>query len=142
MWRFYLAVALIWLILLPPLFTDGACTAEFDVEAATIGTDGPRILTVDAARQYWASRHQPIAVLTRDDCRRVKPRFLAQCGAGTLVIAKVPVRNAVCRIYRDGDILVQLQYDDFGRLARVATDMAPFKSLHIPYTSISLHWAR
>ena len=142
MWRFYLAVFVAWLILVPPLFTDGACTEEFDAEAERIGTDGERIRTVDSALQYWASRNQPVQLLTRDDCRRAKPRFLAYCGAGPLVIARVPVRNAVCRIYRDSEILVQLQYDDFGRLSRVATDMAPFKSLNLPYTGITLHWAR
>lgn len=142
MWRFYLAVVLAWAILMPPLFTEGACTAEFDAETARIATDGERIRTVDSAMRYWASRHQPVQLLTRDDCRRAKPRFLASCGAGPLVIARVPVRNTLCRIYRDSEILVQLQYDDFSRLSRVATDMAPFKSLPIPYTGITLHWAR
>jgi hypothetical protein len=29
-WRFYAAVALVWLALSPPLFTNGVCSAEFD----------------------------------------------------------------------------------------------------------------
>src|SRR4051812_7248431 len=142
MWRFYLAVVLAWLILLPPMFTAGACTAEFDTETTRITTDTSSFRTLDAALHYWASRNQPITVLGRDDCRRAKPRFLAYCGSGPLVIAKVPVRNLVCRIYRDSEILVQLQYDDLGRLDRVATDMAPYKTLPIPFTGITLHWAR
>ena len=142
MWRFYLAVVVAWIVLLPPVFTGGACTAEFDAEAARISAESARIGTLDASERYWASRSQPIAVLTRDDCRRAKPRFLAHCGSGPLVIAKVPVKNPICRIYRDSEIAVHLQYDELGRLATVATDMAPYKSLHIPFTDITFHWAR
>ena len=142
MWRIYAAIALAWLLLMPPLFTGGDCTAEFDAEAARIEADMPRIRTYDAAMQYWGERHQPVAVVTPDDCRRAKPRFLSSCGSGPLVYAKVPVRNTICRIYRDPEIKVQLHYDEHGRLMRIATDMDPFKSLPIPFTHTTIHWAR
>jgi hypothetical protein len=142
MWRFYTALGIAWLILLPPLFTGGACTAEFDAEAAGVTGESTRIRTLEAGLQYWASRRQPVLQLSPDDCRRAKPRYLSHCGSGTLVVARVPVKNLVCRIYRDQEILVQLQYDEFGRLARVSTDMAPYKSLPIPFTSTTLYWAR
>ena len=142
MWRVYAAIVLAWVLLMPPLFTDGACTAEFNAEASRIEADVPRIRTYDAAMHYWAERHQPVAIVTQDDCRRAKPRFLSSCGSGPLVYAKVPVRNLVCRIYRDDEIKVQLHYDEHGRLARIATDMDPFKSLPIPFTNITVHWAR
>jgi len=61
MWRVYAATVLAWILLVPPLFTDGACTAEFDAEAARIEADMPRIRTYDAAMKYWGERHQPVA---------------------------------------------------------------------------------
>ena len=142
MWRLYALVVAVWLALLPPLFTAGACTAQFEGEATRLQADGARIRTVDSALQYWNDRNQPVATLTPEQCLRAKPRFLSRCGSGTLVYVRVPVQNQVCRLYRDSEIKIQLQYDEFGRLARTATDMGPFKSLPIPFTDIALHWAR
>jgi hypothetical protein len=121
MWRFYLALALVWLGLAPPLFTDGACTAEFESHSARI---------------------VPAALLTLDDCRRAKPRFLDHCRPGPLVYARVPVNNWVCRLYRDDEVRVQLHYDDLGRLLRVQTDMNPFKFVRVPYVNTTVYWAR
>jgi hypothetical protein len=123
MWRFYLAPALVWLGLAPPLFTDGACTAEFEFHSARIAADRA-------------------ALLTLDDCRRAKPRFLDHCGPGPLVYARVPVNNWVCRLYRDDEARLQLHYDDLGRLLRVQTDMNPFKFVRVPYVNTTVYWAR
>ena len=70
------------------------------------------------------------------------PRFLSHCASGTLVYADVPVENAICRLYRDEDIRVQLQYDERGRLARTQVDMDPYKSLPIPGMERQFHWGR
>ena len=56
--------------------------------------------------------------------------------------ARVPVKNQLCRLYRDSEVKVQLQYDERGSLLRMATDMDPYKSLPIPFVGITLHWAR
>jgi hypothetical protein len=142
MWRFYVALALVWLGLAPPLFTDGACTAEFESHSARIAADRAAIRTPESAMNYWRSRLVPAALLTLDDCRRAKPRFLDHCGPGPLVYARVPVNNWVCRLYRDDEVRVQLHYDDLGRLLRVQTDMNPFKFVRVPYVNATVYWAR
>jgi|SRR6267143_3514376 len=98
MWRFYVALALVWLGLglAPPLFTDGACTAEFESHSARIDADRAALGTPESAMHDWRSRLVPAALLTLDDCRRAKPRFLDHCGPGPLVYARVPVNNGGC----------------------------------------------
>jgi hypothetical protein len=142
MWRFYAAVALVWLVLMPPLFTGGACTAEFDTEAERVSRDNSRLLTPESARDYFRSRDVPVSLLTSRECRDRKPRFLDRCGPGSLVYAKVPVKNTICSIYRDEDIKLLMQYDERGHLTRFNADMAPFKSLQIPLTTTLIHWGR
>src|SRR5256885_1982180 len=90
MWRIYAAVVIAWIVLLPPLFTDGACTGEFEAESDRLQADAASLRTYDAAMKYWAARRQPVATVSRDDCRRSKPRFLASCGSGPLVYVQVP----------------------------------------------------
>lgn len=142
MWRVYALIALVWVVLLPPFFTAGACTAQFDAESDRLKADAGKVRMADAALKYWAGRGVPVATLTADECRQAKPRFLSRCGSGTLVYVKVPVENQVCRVYRDSEIKIQLQYDENGRLAQLVTDMNPFKSFPIPFTGKSLDWAR
>src|SRR5216117_1729692 len=84
----------------------------------------------------------PISVVSAEQCRRAKPRFVAACGSGVLVHVVVPVQNRICRFYRDDEIRVQLQYDDRNRLARMVTEMNPFRSLPLPWLGFALHWAR
>jgi hypothetical protein len=141
-WRLGVALAFVWALLMPPLFTGGACTAEFEAESGRI--EAARATLSDPARAaaYWSGRAIAYYNLSKDTCRRTRPRFLADCGDGPLVYARVPVGNPVCRIYRDDSILVQLQYDARNRLARTQVDMAPFKSLPIPHTRWMIHWAR
>jgi hypothetical protein len=142
MWRFYAAVVLVWLALAPPLFTGGACSAEFDDENARLARDGNQLVSAESAKKYFQSRGVPVSLITLDRCRQVKPRFLSRCGSGPLVYAEVPVNNKICRFYRDDTIKVQLQYGERGRWAGLATDMAPFKSLPIPLTSKAIDWGR
>lgn len=140
--RFLAVVVLAWLVLMPPLFTGGACTREFEEEGGRVERDRRAIASPALAAGYWTARGIPHTVLSREQCRRAKPRFLQACGDGALVYARVPVRNAVCSLYRDGEILVQLHYDDRGRLGRTQVDMKPFKSLPIPFAGVAVHWAR
>lgn len=140
--RILAVVALVWLVLLPPLFTGGACTAEFDHETSRLAADQKSLATPALAQAYWSSRQVPISVVSAEQCRRGKPRFVEVCGSGVLVHAVVPVQNRICRFYRDDGIRVQLQYDDRNRLARMITEMNPFTSLPLSWLGISLHWAR
>lgn len=134
-------VALGWLALMPPLFTGGACTREFDAEAARIEADGAKLKTPAAAAEYLRSRALSYVVASVEDCRRAKPRWLQSCGGGPIIHATVPVKNPVCRVYRDGEIRVRLFYDERDRLSRTQVDMDPYKSLPLA-GGVTLHWAR
>ena len=139
--RVILLVVAVWLALMPPFFTGGACSREFDAESARIAADQRRLITPAAAAEYWRTRAVPHAVVSVDECRRAKPRWLQSCGGGPIVHAKVPVANLVCRIYRDDEIRVRLFYDERDRLTRTQVDMDPFRSLPLA-GGITLHWAR
>ena len=142
MWRFYAALTFLWVALSPPLFTAGACTAEFESHSARIKADRAELGTPASAMRYWRSRFIPAALLTLDDCRRLAPRLVENCGAGPLVYARVPVNNWVCRLYRDDEVRVQLRYDDAARLTRIQADMNPFKSFSVPFTQVTIYWGR
>src|SRR5476649_2112497 len=107
---------IIWLAMLPPLFTNGACTAEFNAESSRLAADMESLNTSVSADGYYSARCVPHAVLSVVECRRRKPRSLSRCGDGPVVIAKVPVKNRICSIYRDDAIAVILQYDVRDRL--------------------------
>ena len=141
LFKFLALVAVVWAVLMPPLFTDGACTREFESLNRAI-EEGRGALANPAAGMAWLAGHDAKPVnLSSDDCRRRKPRFLSSCAPGNLVYGEVPVKNLVCKVYRDGAIKVQLQYDERGRLARYVVDMAPFKSLPLPWGG-AIHWGR
>ena len=137
-----LAAGLLWALLAPPLFTDGACTREFEAQARRLEQDRGAVATMAAARAYWNGRGVEHRVLTLEQCRRARLAFLEQCGPGPLVYATVPVGNLICRIYRDDAIKVQLHYTEKDRLARVHVDMAPFRSLPIPGTQAKVDWGK
>jgi hypothetical protein len=130
------------LLLLPPLFTGGDCTREFDQETRRVGADQPAYRTPEMARAYWNGRDVSYSVIAPDQCRKSRPRYVDACGRGPLVVGRIPVKNTICSVYRDDEIRVQLQYDDRGRLERVQSDMKPFKSLPLPFVDHTIHWGR
>src|SRR5277367_4956037 len=132
MWRVFAAVVLFWLVVLPPFFTDGACTAEFDAVARQIHDHQPSFADPASAQAYWNSVNVPVHVLTSAQCRTSRPRFVEVCSPGDLLYLTVPVRNQICKVYRDSGVSVQFQYDDRGRLRRFQADMKPFKVFSIP----------
>ena len=134
-------VALVWIALLPPLFTRGACSEEYEAVDRLITANKQDFATPAAALAALQRRDVAARLLTPDDCARSKPRFLFQCSSGSLVYAEVPVRNRVCRLYRDDRTLVQLQYDRRDRLARTLVEMNPYKFLPLPWGG-SIDWAR
>jgi len=131
-----------WLALLPPLFTHGACDAEFDQEVAMVAASHAEFATPDLAKRFWDSQAVPASVLTVDQCRHRFLKFVDNCGPGVLVYAAAPVRNRICHFYRDDSITVQLNYDMRNHLARVETDMKPSKSLHLPWLDRTFYWGK
>ncbi|MDM4766590.1 hypothetical protein [Pelomonas sp. SE-A7] len=139
--RLLVVVGLVWLALMPPLFTDGACTAEYLQAESLVGSSQASLKTPESARDFLAARGLEVRLLTPDDCARAKPRFLSQCGSGSLVYASVPVRNKVCSFYRDDSSRIQLHYDRRNRLLRTVTEMKPHKYLPLPWGG-RIDWAR
>ena len=140
--KLLIGVGLAWAALAPPLFTNGSCTAEFEEESARLERDRTSLRSPADAAAYFGRRSVPHAVLSVDQCRSRKPRQLDRCGEGPLLVAKIPVKDAICRIYRDDEITAWLQYDGRDRLVRQQLDMSPFRSLPIPFTATAIHWAR
>jgi hypothetical protein len=131
-----------WVALTPPLFTRGACTAEFDTFAGEIERDRPSIVTLDAAEAYLASRKIPYQLVTAERCERAPPREVDGCTGGPIVLAAMPIRNRICRIYRDDRILLQLGFNRALRLVRIETDMKPYHLLKSQTLGFELDWAK
>jgi hypothetical protein len=140
--RAFVAIAVVWLALMPPFFTDGACTAEFDAVARQIQDNKPSFGSLASAREYWNSVHVPVQAISAAQCRVAKPRFVDSCGTGDLLYIAVPIRNQVCRFYRDSAVRIQLHYDDHGRLRQLQADMKPFNYFSIPWLGVTLYWAK
>ena len=139
--RLFAFIALTWLVLLPPLFTGGECTREFDAEQARIDRERAGIRASSQAVAYWNARGIAPRVMSVDQCRRAKPRDLERCGSGPLVQVTVPVKNAICRLYRDDEIRVRFFFDEHDRLSQTSVEMKPFYSLPLPGVG-TIHWAR
>jgi len=142
MWRFYTVIVIFWLCITPPLFTGGACTDEFEQESSRVNSDAKQLRTPKLAVEYWNGRNVRATLVSQDQCRASKPRFLERCGDGPLVYVGVPVKNTICRFYRDETIKVRLQYNDADRLVKITTDMDPSMSYPIPLSDHLIHWAR
>jgi hypothetical protein len=140
--RLVVILAVLWLALLPPLFTHGACDVEFDRMDSQLEKDRKALASPALAQAYWASSQIPVRVISAEQCRVSRLRFIEACGPGELLYVNVPIQNRVCRFYRDSDISVQLQYDALGRLIQLRTDMNPFKFLPLPWLGVTLNWAR
>jgi len=137
-----LVIALVWLAFMPPFFTDGACTAEFDKVAQQIQDNKPSLASSAAAQAYWNSEHVPTQLITAAGCRVSRPRFVDSCGPGDLLYVAVPIQNKICHFYRDSDVRIQLQYDDHGRLRQLQADMKPFKFFSLPWLGLKLYWGK
>jgi hypothetical protein len=140
--RFILVIVLVWLVLLPPFFTDGACTAEFDQVSSLLANNKQSLASPELAEAFWRARNVPLQTISSAQCRRSRPRFVDDCGPGELLYVTVPIQNQVCRFYRDSEIRVQLQYDDANRLRQLQADMKPFKYLALPWFGIKFYWAK
>jgi hypothetical protein len=141
MWKIYVPLALVWVCLLPPWFTDGACTSEFDRAYAQVTGNQAALTSPNRAKIFLESHRWQTSQVSPEQCRHLRPRVLDRCGAGMAVLGQLPVENRICRFYRDDAIRIQLQYDEHDRLSRMVVEMNPFKSLRLPFGT-TLHWAR
>ena len=140
MLRLLAFVLLVWLLLLPPFFTGGACTAEFDAASGLFTGHMDRFATLASAKQHLDAEKIDYRVLSPEQCRLAREGTVARCSYGPLILASIPIRNRICNIYRDDSVRVQLLYDEHGQLLHLQTDMKPFKTLPLP--GLPLHWAR
>jgi len=140
--RLLVAIALGWAVLMPPFFTNGACTAEFDNVARQIQENKPSLASFASAQEYWNAAHVSVQAVSAAQCRISRPRFVDSCAPGNLLLVSVPIHNKVCYFYRDSAVRVQLRYDDQGRLRQLQADMKPFKYFSIPWLGVTLYWAK
>jgi len=121
--------ALAWM---PPLFTGGACTAEFDALSNQLQQSRAQILTLSAAESYLAAQGVHYQSLTDQQCEASTLSDIVSCPGGTLIIGSVPVRNRICHYYRDASVRFQLGFNHFSQLVRIQTDMNPYHKLKLP----------
>ncbi len=118
---------------LPPFFTQGACTAEFDTAAGLLEGARPQLLTLAAAQQFLSAHALAYRLITAERCESAPLRDVDGCPGGALLMGAVPVRNQICRYYRDSNVRFQLGFNAHEQLVRIQTDMNPYGKLRIPY---------
>ena len=135
-------VCLVLLLPLPPLFTHGACTAEFDQASGDLEHLRSELLTLSTAMAYLSTHHMVYGTVSPERCELSPPRDVEVCPGGPIVIVEVPVKNAVCRYYRDATIRQQLAFNRAEQLVRLQTDMNPFHFLRVPFLNTEVDWAK
>jgi len=130
------------LALLPPLFTHGTCTAEFDSASDAMEAARARMVTLADAQQYLASRALPYTVVRPERCESFRPRFVDACPGGPVLLVEIPVKSMVCRYYRAGSTHVQLGFNARLQLTRLQTDMSPYHMLKLPMFDFEIDWAK
>jgi hypothetical protein len=131
-----------WLALLPPFFTHGACTAEFDAVSRAVDNARPALATLDGARAWLAAQSMPFRELSAEACRFTRMAEIEVCPGGPLLLVSVPVKNRVCHYYRDSSIRLQLGFNKTQQLVRMQTDMNPYHMLKLPGFAFELDWAK
>jgi len=121
--------ALAWL---PPLFTRGACTAEFDALSEQLQEARAQILTLSAAESYLAAHGLRYQTLTDRQCESSALSDIVSCPGGALIVGVLPVKNGICHYYRDANVRFQLGFNRFAQLVRIQTDMNPYRKLKLP----------
>jgi hypothetical protein len=137
-----LLLAMGWLALMPPFFTHGACTAEFDAAGNVLQVARAELATLSDAQAWLKSHALAYQVLAADRCESQAPPEVQICPGGPLILITVPVQNRVCRYYRDSSIRQVLGYNALQQLVHMQTDMHPFRMLKLPFFDFELSWAR
>ena len=128
--------------LLPPLFTHGACTAEFDAVSDLLEAARPQMLTLPRAREFLAAHGMSYQAISAQQCDAVRPREVDRCPSGELLLGAVPVTNRVCRYYRDESVRFQLAFNIHNQLIHIQTDMHPYRMLRFPLTDFEIDVAK
>jgi hypothetical protein len=130
------------LVLLPPFFTRGACTAEFDAASDEIERARSQMASLELAETYLRSRTLPYSVLSAQRCESFPPPGVESCPGGPLLLVEIPIKNRVCRYYRDDSVHVQLGYNQWRQLVRLQTDMNPYHTLKSSLLGLELNWGK
>lgn len=131
------------LAFLPPFLTRGSCTAEFD--AVTDAYQGLRaqLATLAQAQAYLRARALPYRLLPAERCGSFPMREEAiVCPGGPVLLIALPVREPVCRYYRDRTIRLQLGFNTKQQLVHMETNMHPYGILRLRLLGFELYWAR
>jgi hypothetical protein len=128
--------------LLPPLFTHGACTAEFDAVSDLLEAARPQLLTLSRAQTFLAAHGMTYQLLSSQQCEAVHLREVELCPSGVLLLGAVPVANRVCRYYRDDSVRFQLAFNLNSQLIHIQTDMHPYRMLRFPMTDFEIDVAK
>jgi hypothetical protein len=139
---FYLVVIAGIAALIPPFFTHGTCTAEFDAVSDDVQRARPGLLTLSDAEHYLAQHGIGYQLLSAERCESAAPPDVVSCPGGPLLLGTVPVRNWVCRYYRDANVRVQLGFNSRSQLVIIQTDMNPYKILRLPGLNFELDLAK
>ena len=128
--------------LLPPFFTHGACTAEFEAAGDALEHQRARMGTLERAEDYLKSRALSFKILTAERCSAAPPRDVEVCPGGPMLLVRLPVKNATCRYYRDDTIRLQIGFNKQEQLVHLQTDMNPYRMLKIPLIDLEVDWAK
>src|ERR1700722_1866875 len=109
--------------LLPPFFTRGACTQEFDAAGTLLQQARPQLLSLAAAQQYLLAHGLAYRLISAEACDSAPLRDVESCPGGALLLGSVPVRNPVCRFYRDRNVRFQFGFNQHEQLIRIQVDM-------------------
>jgi hypothetical protein len=85
-----------WLALLPPFFTHGACSAEFDAASSELERQRSELGTLDQAEAYLRSHGIPHQILTAERCESAPPREVESCPGGPTLLASIPFATIAC----------------------------------------------
>jgi hypothetical protein len=128
--------------LIPPFFTNGACTAEFELRSSQAEALKSDLATVAKARAYLAGHEMPFVEISAEQCETALPPGIEACSDGPIILTSMPVVDRVCRLYRDDKVKVQLLFGRSLQLRRIQTDMKPFKIFSAPVLHQVWYWAR
>ncbi len=131
------------LSLVPPFLTGGSCTAEFN--GVTDFYQGVRgeLATLAQAQDYLRAAALPYRVVSPERCDSFPTRDeVIVCPGGPVLVIALPVKDWVCRYYRDPTIRLQLGFNARRQLVHLQTDMHPYGIVRLKPSRFELYWAR
>jgi len=130
------------LALLPPFFTHGSCTAEFDAASRQFEAAKGDLATPARAQAYLQAHAVPYQRVDAPPCEPASPTDILSCPEGATLYAQVPVQNRICGFYRDDSIHIQLVFNHDHQLIRIQSDMKPFRTYRLALLDLELNWAK